>query len=339
MTTLKIIGYPLFVGNAQQDGPHMSLSMTEQFEKLALNIRLARSQVGSSKALPLFIAPEWYFSRSERNYLPSELGQIFGKLLTLSKQVPEMLLIPGSIAWSLPFNLDTTPPPPKKKSWSPFRSKKTPEPQISGPVDLEMNPVKKDGEVVYNTVLVAHGGDIVHIYHKRVEGGEIKEKDRGKKFGFQFAIPGFGTMDKFSNTGIFNHEGVRFGLEVCADHKQGTLLNKDLGLPENPSIEGVNQAGVDVQIIVACGSAIANGRVATQVGGHVILVDSSGPKGSFFATKVTARKQGMAEGKFIHQFDPPLTMKSSEFIPLHCSLLDDTDPNERLVALKSTIEV
>ena len=335
MPKLQIFGYPLFVGHASQDGPHMSLTMAEQLKKLEDHVRLARSQVRGTDVLPVFIAPEWYFSRSERNYLPSELGMLFGKLLELSKQVPEMLLIPGSIAWSIPFNLDPAPPAPKK-SWNPFRSRK--EPDISAPTNLEMNPVKKSGEVVYNTVLVAQDGKIVHIFHKRIEGGEIKEKDRGKKFGFQFAIPGFGTMERFNNTGVFTHRGARFGLEVCADHKQGTLL-KDLAMSETSTVNDLNEVSVDVQIVVACGTALANGRVAARIGGHVILVDSSNPKGSFYVTRVTARNPGMASGKFMHKFDPPLGLKSTEFLPQHCTLIKDSDPNERLVVLKKLIEI
>lgn len=342
MNKIRVIAYSLFVGNAGTDGPHMSLSMTDQLKKFEAHLRLGRTSVSDgSDVLRLFIAPEWYFSQSATNYQPSELGMLIAKLLAMSESFPEVLIIPGSIAWSLPFELDPTPTPQApKKSWNPFRKKeKTPvEPEVSQPFGLEMNPAKKSGEIVYNTVPVIRNKKIVHIYHKRIEGGEIKEKDRGKKFGFQFPIPGFGTMDRFENTGVFVHEGIKFGLEVCADHKQGTLINKDLGLPDNPTIENVNDAGVDVQVIVACGSAIANGRIGTRPGGHVLLVDSSGPKGLFFATKVLSRSSVFA-GKFQHKLDPSVAMKSTEFIPKYCKVLADNDPDERLSVLKDLIEL
>ena len=68
------------------------------------------------------------------------------------------------------------------------------------------------------------------------------------------------TEDKNNNTGTFLYGGIRFGVEICLDHKRGRL--KNLGI-----------APVDIQLIPSCGMTIHPESIVVRDGGYVFNCD------------------------------------------------------------------
>lgn len=62
--------------------------------------------IGDSTFLFLFVAPEYYFSVSDRAHAmeQAEKDRIVGFLKALSSQYPSLVLVPGTIAWKKPLN-------------------------------------------------------------------------------------------------------------------------------------------------------------------------------------------------------------------------------------------
>lgn len=64
--------------------------------------------------------------------------------------------------------------------------------------------------------------------------------------------------------GIFEYEGVRFGLEICLDHGRARLAR---------NLKMFSLEKVDVQIVVSCGMDVRSGSVITKKGGIVFNCD------------------------------------------------------------------
>lgn len=280
MNRIRPILYAPFVACVGRVGDHQHLSLDEQLQKLFDRMKAGYfARIDGPDVLPVFLAPEWYFSKAQGNYRASDVGKIFVQLLAWSKLFPKMLIVGGSIAWSMPYTPPVTPTAPKKK-FNPFSfvtTKKKPkekELEISKPTTVTMNPEPTGSEIVFNTVPIVSNGKVVHIYHKKNEGGEIT--DSTKQFGFnQYPIPGFGNMERFDNTGLFEFQGIKFGIEVCADHGNNSLFNEITGLVDPTSCTKPNATGVDVQILIACGSVFSASKVYARKGGWVLACDAS----------------------------------------------------------------
>lgn len=70
--------------------------------------------------------------------------------------------------------------------------------------------------------------------------------------------------DRKDPYGIFTYEGIRFGIEICLDHRRGRLIN---------AYRKHNDQLVDVQIIVSCGMDIRSDCVAAVKDGIVFNCD------------------------------------------------------------------
>jgi hypothetical protein len=84
---------------------------------------------------------------------------------------------------------------------------------------------------------------------------------------------GFGDFEVVDS--VFELDGLRIGVEVCLDHKRGTLA-KVLG----------EDSSVDLQLIVSAGMLITAGPVCTGAGGPVFLSDG------FARTEMTLNQFG-----------------------------------------------
>ncbi len=308
LTKIRVIMYSPFIANNDVGaGPHQSLTMDQQLEKLFGRIKAGYfGQIDGSDVLPLFLAPEWYFSKAAGAYTASDVGKIFVKLLQYSKLFPKALIVGGSIAWGTPLKV-APPPPPAKSNFQKFKDlfSRAPAPRrpedmvISGPTDVQINAPTAGPQIVYNTVPVVSNGKVVHIYHKRREGGELSGMPQGS-VGFQFPIPGFGSIEAFGNTGLFTFQGISFGVEVCADHAAGELHKAVVGQVGDAPPTNPGATGVDVQILVACGTDPMNRTIsACRAGGFFVHCEGAinpevaNRQAAMWVTKVTARTKSL----------------------------------------------
>lgn len=169
-----------------------------------------------------------------------QMGEIMEGLKAISSTCPDVLIVAGSILWTMPG-------------------------KVKGPD----GPTK--AKLIYNTVPVLAGGDIVHVYHKQAWGGDTRSRLSQEEI-FQFCPKDdVHRTDWWQKTRerqrvlvdpIFEYEGLRFGLEVCADHCCEVLKTH---CQEN------NIGPVDVHIMISCDMQLQENSVAHNPDGGVAL--------------------------------------------------------------------
>lgn len=116
---------------------------------------------------------------------------------------------------------------------------------------------------VYNTAPVLAGGETVHTYHKKHPSDEIKTDvrlrntaygDQAERYRF---VPG-------TASGVFQWKGIRFGIEICADHVAGKLRN-ELGAG----------ARVDIHLLLSAGMMPDIKATGARAGGLIVNNDGS----------------------------------------------------------------
>mmetsp|Transcript_22038 Transcript_22038/g.32559 ORF Transcript_22038/g.32559 Transcript_22038/m.32559 type:complete len:401 (-) Transcript_22038:95-1297(-) len=231
---------------------------------------------GDESVLPIFLAPEWFFRKQEADddedkyFNHNDVLNIMEALKEISKNSPKTLIFAGSILWSTKI---------KNPEVATKKSKK----------------VQKEIDLVYNTAPVFCNGEIVHYVHKQYWG-----HDTGKQLNLRetnansdevFAFQNLGqkkeneaplitilreNQDQIKSSennilkGTFSHRGLKFGLEVCADHVSGALKKQ------------VGDEKVDVHVVVSCGVTMHADNAATTRHGVVIGCDSGKKKFNVF---------------------------------------------------------
>lgn len=210
------------------------------------------------KQMNVMVAPEWLFAKSgDKAYTATEMQKITEGLQGISKKYPDMLIFGGSVSWEIP---DKT---------------------------------NKDQFMMYNSSPVVQNGKVVHMYHKRNEGGEtsVSPQNKGvitkkwamddrpyamdesqKKAAIKSKVE-HTNPDLLSNTSFFTHNGVNFSMELCAD-QAGKVAKTEYGakFPDG--------RGTDMHILMSAGSALVPIAVPVKDGGIVVAVDGSGPGSS-----------------------------------------------------------
>ncbi|MCK5022829.1 MAG: hypothetical protein KAS04_01515 [Candidatus Aenigmarchaeota archaeon] len=200
--------------------------------------------------LNIFVAPEWCFQKEHNKqkegatfHTSNDLALIIKGMKDVSSQHPNLLIIPGSVIWSIP---DST-----------------------------------RGEIVYNTVFVFYAGNLLHTYHKsdwggdtyrpgtfattmKIEGvasawGNILRSSYGIKKGGK-------TKNVQTNSHFFECRGLLIGVEVCADHIGGMMRKEYID-------KWKNGKGIDLHIIVACGMSPSSEKVVAKKGGYIIACE------------------------------------------------------------------
>lgn len=246
-------------------------------ENLAAANEVADNANDGPDVLRLFMAPEWFFSHKNGAYNGDEMSEAIRGLEAISKKFPNVMLVPGSILWTENVGKDVTPPPPKKKGISGFfsklfeKKKQTP----TGPQQAQM---------LTNTSGAFVGGKALHLYHKQRDGTDSRANDKiqtpsrptlsnGTKNDHLDWVNGDGGKTeraKGSAGHTFEYGGLRFGMEICADHGSGLLMrelhdkNKD-------------DPGVDIHLVTACGagSRMDDKTISSRKGGYGIYADGS----------------------------------------------------------------
>lgn len=193
----------------------------------AAGITDPRAEGYRGDVVSVFTAPEWTFKIPDTPLTPKQRDSIIKHYQTLSKRYPGMLIVPGSIVSN--------------------RGKKS-HPQIEA------------------EAIVVHDGVLVHRTRKKVEGqdldgylSEAQRQDRDKREKYFV-----GTNHAPNDTTMFEFEGLKCSLEICADHGSKRARND------------ANAAGhgVDVQILVSDGASINQRGLAVHKGGLVISNDA-----------------------------------------------------------------
>jgi hypothetical protein len=163
-------------------------------------------------------------------YSEKEKDAILRELKALSAGQANLLLAPGTIMWREYLYL--------KK------------------VTRRLSPV-------FNTAPIVANGAEVHKYNKKNPSDEIKVdyRLRGTKYGDQAEryrfVPG-------TASGSFTWRGIRFGIEICADHS-GSTLKSELG--------PVNR--VDIHLMLSAGMMPVKNACAAKTGGLLVTNDGS----------------------------------------------------------------
>lgn len=176
-------------------------------------------------------------------YSEAEKDAILKEMGTLTKGHANLLLAPGTIMW---------------REYLYFK-------KMTG----RQSPV-------FNTAPILANGSTVHRYDKKNPSDEIKAdyRLRGTEYGDQNEryrfVPG-------TESGCFSWNGIRFGIEICADHS-GKALKNELG-PGNR---------VDIHLMLSAGMTPDLGGCAAKAGGLLVSNDGSLEAGSQQVNCVTA---------------------------------------------------
>jgi hypothetical protein len=134
-------------------------------------------------ALPIFVAPEWYFRKRADNrglrYTKDEYEQTVMELVKISQSFPEMLIVAGSISWIEP-------------------------PEIPREDEIPMiRLTTKQLDRVHNTSPILLNGEFF-LYHKK------KDIDVSPTAKERFDIPE-------GMHGVFKASGLTMGMSICGD--------------------------------------------------------------------------------------------------------------------------
>jgi predicted amidohydrolase len=171
-------------------------------------------------------------------YSEKEKKAIVDGLSSATSDHPNLLLAPGSIMW---------------REYVYFKKLRA---GIERLREGSLSPV-------YNTVPLLAGGETVHVYDKKNPSDEIKAdvRLRGTAYGDQAEryrfVPG-------TASGAFQWKGIRFGIEICADHA-GTKLRNELGAAGR----------VDIHLILSAGMMPTKNGNCAKAGGLMINNDGS----------------------------------------------------------------
>lgn len=195
------------------------------------------------KQMNLMVAPEWLFAKhGTKAYTPAECQRITEGLLNMSKKYPNMLIVGGSISWEMPDG---------------------------------KGPGGEPKFTMFNTSPVVQDGKMVHMYHKRVEGGEtsVPADQKGtvsKNWGM--GDPKLRSKIEHdnpniaSNSSIFTHNGMTFSMEICADSASGASLKEYA--QKHPTGKGT-----DMHILISVGSPFQPVKTPVKNGGIMVHVD------------------------------------------------------------------
>ncbi|HSR10812.1 MAG TPA: hypothetical protein VLS90_05160 [Thermodesulfobacteriota bacterium] len=225
----------------------------------------------------------------ERHLNETEANKILGKLKRLSGEYPKFLMIPGTIAWYKLFKDLKVPDAAWDRVYqaarrlgnqsddeladaldshfpgAPPHAAPTSDQKLDRLLSFEGLQARKkstltqaervrlaNAKLCLNTAVVLYGGKAPFVYHKQGDFHEVLENyDAGRAT--QVAIPGV-------KDGVFELEGMKFGIEICLDNAVGALRLHH-GTPPPPLIHIITSASVAVNfanVVVKPGGYVMN---------------------------------------------------------------------------------
>ena len=242
------------------------------------------------RALRIFVAPEFYFSNQRAHFFDEETKErIRGSLIALSRKYPEILIIPGTVAWYKTWERSASrawrkveehgaPAAPRKFSKyhalykkeldldeapsaaAKYMYEQQAEYRARQVCDFGARMTGNDPtlKVAHNTVFVLYHGKIWHKYNKRFEaiGKEDLSLEVPEDSDYRNIV--FPPTETLST--IPSIKGVRIGVEVCVDHEHGALLSA-----------GRNH---DIHIVCSATVSVFREHAAVVDRGYVVQADA-----------------------------------------------------------------
>ena len=203
-------------------------------------------------ALRLFLAPEYLFSEScTQHVIDYETRcHVVESLANLSADMPQMLLMPGTVAYFKPL-VD------KKLESRRFKANTNHESRVVKYAGCFKVGEEKSTYLAHNTAYAFFGGKQAFKYRKMLDASELNAKDKevGKVVVFS----------KGQQLGVFDFDKagqrLRIGVEICADHDSGVLHNG-------------NVRGLDLQIVLSASTGLRPNFSVVRDGGCLFQCDS-----------------------------------------------------------------
>lgn len=206
-----------------------------------------------ARVVTVFAAPEYLFADASDSHFISQgdKDRLLGKLKDMSKRHPNIVFFPGTVAWKKPARRSGF----WAKTFLPSREKQAKK-RIESFSNYHTGSKKrfntmKGGDANYwlaeNTCYVMHDGKTLLKYHKRNDGGETNRTMDGADV---FWIPG--PRDPF-----FTHNGLDFGLQICAE--MGSELAQT----------------VDLQVAISASHPLREGKLKLRPGGYACHADAA----------------------------------------------------------------
>ncbi|MEM7090620.1 MAG: hypothetical protein AAF496_13725 [Pseudomonadota bacterium] len=201
------------------------------------------------KTVNVFAIPEYYFAKSRsEHFVDEDTKNTIAVRLQKISQIGPTLLVAGTIPWMKPMNKRRVSRASSRLAKNNERSSVLRAHQESGDW----------GNVWYaeNTAFITYDGRIVHKYHKRNNGGEVNSADLADRD--VVWVPGI-------ESGEFKVEGLRFGVEICAEHAGGLM-------------QRVVKRQLDVHIVISAHMAIQPGAHGhAKLLGYLMHADATDP--------------------------------------------------------------
>ncbi|MDX1547575.1 MAG: hypothetical protein R3247_11335, partial [Rhodothermales bacterium] len=231
----------------------------------------------------IFVAPEFLFSTVEGHFLQEEIKErIRLGLIAISKRYPEVLIVPGTIAWyktveRSPSRAKRAGPAAPPRDFSLYLAQYDTEvhapTRYAGWAQEALRGYQEDqreqfGErlkrndpalkIARNTVFLLYQGDVWHKYSKRHES--LDEHD------LSLDVPG--TADyknivfapSITSPLVPPIQGLTIGIEICADHEHASLLNTG--------------SRCDIQIVCSATVSVFREHASLKPTGILIQADS-----------------------------------------------------------------
>lgn len=206
-----------------------------------------------TRAVSVFAAPEYLFAQGADSHFISQADKdrLLSKLKELTKRYPDLVLFPGTIAWKKAARRSNA----LARTFLPDRAKIAKK-RIDAFSTYQDSHKKRfeakraadeDFWLAENTCFVLHNGKTLLKYHKRNDGGEV---NRGMDGDDVFWVPG-------PRDSIFSHEGLEFGLQICAE--MGSELSRN----------------VDVQVAISASHPLRENKLKLKPGGYACHADAA----------------------------------------------------------------
>ncbi|TKC87738.1 hypothetical protein FAZ69_15740 [Trinickia terrae] len=225
----------------------------------------------------VFVAPEYLFARPAatpnhtvgmtRHIEESDQDDLFREMIALSREVRDLLIIPGTVAWRRPFGRIEESVDAVRQNAGLLFGGDLRQP-VSGPLYGVVpamssgNKLAKLGSVglvdadefrAENTAYVLLNGTLLFKYNKRSDFHEVLTPTGGT-----IHVPGIldGRFEVRTNEAV--PRTIQFGLEICLDHSYGTLRR------------ATQRGRVDVHIITSAATTLIPSHVAVKHNGYLV---------------------------------------------------------------------
>jgi hypothetical protein len=201
---------------------------------------------GGIPPLFIFVAPEYYFKRTltQRCLTKGERDRTRTAMSALAQTMPNLLLIPGTVAWRKPLDKKAYKKATQRMETRVAMGGYTGATNLPKPTSPYIGKGKATGDAAYNTAYL-YMGDRIMKYHKMEDAVELAADDTGAVF-----VPGDGNN-------VFTVSGLKIGVEICADHASHHL-----------------KQAFDIHIVTSATVGRKDAHVMAKDGGLYIRADS-----------------------------------------------------------------